>query len=242
MMMNNILRTRFSAVIALLIFGVMPAFGQTAESGRPFKKAEWSRIKMDSAFDGAQRKSSRVITGYKATSPSLLKPVGKCDEKLESQQLSDFVIDAMLDYAAQRLSRAMKDPQAKADMAIVKFRDADVCLQAGDVTPLDIISLFSFDNQTIIVDIKGKYMRELVGKSVEIGAILSQPAESYADTIEDDRIYKVITIDYLLGQPATAEVLKHAEKLQNCNTPLSNTIILHVKRLTQKGETINGRK
>ncbi len=241
-MMNNILKTRFSAVIALLIFGVMPAFGQTAENGRPFKKAEWSRIKMDSSFDGAQRKSSRVITGYKPTSPSLLKPVGKCDEKLESQQLYDFVIDAMSNYAAQRLSREMKDSQAKADMAIVKFRDADVCLPAGDVTPFDIISLFSFDNQTIIVDIKGKYMRELVGKSVEIGAILSPSAESYADSIEDDRIYKVITIDYLLGQSATAEVLKHAEKLQNCNTPLSNTLIQYVKRLTQKGETIKGRK
>lgn len=224
--MGTIYGIRIIAVIALLIFGSLPAIGQN------FKRAEWSRVKMDSTYDGSKGKSTKIIEKHKATSPNLLKPIGKIDKELKSHQLSDFVTGAMLDYAAQRLARATKNPQAKADIAIVNFKNKKVSLPAGDITPSDIISLFPMDNQTVILDIKGKYVRELIKLSAKKGAFSSLEGES----IEDDRIYKVITIDYFFRDDVCPDLLKKVEKLENCNMPMINVLTLHIRRHTQKGK------
>ena len=235
--MDKNYRTRISAVVALLFLVSVQAFGQTYGHTRPFSKAEWSRAKMDQAYDGKLGKSSKaakVIEGVKATSPSLLKPVGKCDVELKGDQLGRYITDVMLDYASQRLTKSKKNPQINADLAIVKFRDANGCIPAGDVTPLDILSLFPIDNNTMILELKGKYLKEFVKKTVEAGAVLSQLEEP----LQDERIYKVITIDFLLKEEIGGDVMAQAEKMNNCNMPLSNTLIQHIKRLAQRGEVI----
>lgn len=226
--MNTISNIRVVAFTILLVLGSIPTFGQN------YTKAKWSRIPMDSVYHCSQGKATKVIQNHKATSPSLLKPIGKCPEELKFNQLSDLVTDVMLDYAAQRMARETKNPQAKADLAIVNFRNNKVSLPAGDIIPLDIFSLFPIDNQTIILDIKGKYVRELIKNAKNKGAVSPLGKEP----IDDNRVYKVVTIDFLFGEGAGTDVLKHAEKFQNCNMPLSNILIQHITKLTKKGETI----
>ena len=229
--------TRIPAVAALLILVSMQAFGQSYGQVQAFRKAEWSRAKMDRAYDGKLGKSSKaakVIEGHKPTSPSLLSPVGKCDVELKGEQLGRFVTGIMLDYATQRLTKSKKGPQINADLAIVKFRDANGCIPAGDVTPLDILSLFPIDNNTMILELKGKYLEEFIRNSAAAGAVSSQMAEP----VEDERIYKVVTIDFLLKEEIGGDVMAQAEKMNNCNMPLSNTLIQHVKRLAKKGEAL----
>ena len=221
-------RIRSAAIMLLLILVSIPSFGQN------YTKAEWRRIKMDQTFDGLQGKTTKVIDEHKATSPMLLKPVGKCSKVLQSRQLSDLVTDIMLDYAAQRLSRATKNPQAKADIAIVKFRSPKSCIPAGDVTPFDIISLFPMDNQTVILDLKGIHVKKLIHNSIKNGAVSSLDEAS----VKDERIYKVITIDCMLKGKAGSDIMECAEKLDNCNTPLGNMLVLHIKNLHKEGKQL----
>ncbi len=225
---NIILTLRILSVTMLLMLGSTQSFGQV------YTKAKWSLIKMDSTFDSTQGKATKVIDGHNATSPMLLKPVGKCNEEIKYHQLSDFVTGLMLDYTTQRLIRATKNPQAKADLAIVKFRNSNSCIPAGDVTPLDIISLFPIDNQLVILDLKGNNVRKLIRNSVKDGAVSSLTE----DQIEDNRLYKVTTIDCLLKGNAGSDIMERAEKLDNCNTPLCNMLIMHLRKLSQKGEII----
>ena len=57
--------------------------------------------------------------------------------------------------------------------------------------------------------------------------------------VENDRIYKVITMDYMLRKEVYADVLEHSENLvESSILYLSNTLVQHVRRLAQKGETI----
>lgn len=228
---DTILGIKASFFIMLFILGLVPSFGQN------YKKAGWSRVKMDSVYDCSKGKATKVIGRHKATSGSLLKPVGKNCKKLEFNQLSGFVTDVMLDYAAQRMARATKNPQAKADLSVVNFRDKDVCLPAGDIAPCDIFSLFPMDNKLIMFDLKGKYVRELIQASAKTGAVSSLREEF----VENDRIYKVVAIDYLLRKGDSANVLEHAENLEDCNMPLSNVLIQYFKRYAQKGEMIIGK-
>ena len=191
-------------------------------------------------------KAAKVIDGHKATSPALLKPVGKCAEGLKGEQLSGYVLDAMMDFATQRLTKSKKNPPVNADFAVVCFRNDEVCIPAGDVTPLDILELFPMDNQSVILHLKGRYVKNFLKHSAQYGAVSSfhsgaavTEAGIRLDSIDDERVYKLVTIDFLLRGEFGAEVMKQAERLDNCNMPLSNTLIQNIKRLTQKGETIN---
>jgi hypothetical protein len=227
--MNTIFRIKISAVIAMFILGAMPALGQT------IRKAEWSCIKMDSTYDGKKVKSTKVIEQHKATSPGLLKPIGKCEKELKSDDLQRFVSDAMFTYASQTLARKTKDPNAKADVAIIKFKSRKVSLPEGDVSANDIISLFPVDNKILIFDLKGEHLKQLIRKASRKGSVSSIKEKD----VENDRIYKVITMDYMLRKEVCADVLEYSENLvESSILYLSNTLVQHVRRLAQKGETI----
>ena len=118
--MNTIAKRSLTAFMLLLFLGSIPTFGQN------FKEARWSRVKMDSAYDYSKGKSTKVINEHIASSPSMLKPIGKSDKKLEYTQLSELATNVLLDYASQRLARATKNPQAKADLSILFFRDKKI--------------------------------------------------------------------------------------------------------------------
>ena len=225
--MDTISRIRFTAVVALLILGAMPALGQT------ISKAEWSRIKMDSSYDGHKGKTSKVIEKHQAQSPALLKPAGKCEKGMKYGQLQVFSTDIMLDYAARRLSRSTKNPEAKADLAIAGFKSTKACIKAGEVTPLDIISLFPMDNQIVLFELDGKYVKELLKNRSKKCAVSSIDMAS----LEDGRMYTVITTDDLFREDESADVLEHAEKVHTTNMFLSNVIIQHIQTLARKGET-----
>ncbi|MBQ7999088.1 MAG: hypothetical protein IJ296_07180 [Bacteroidales bacterium] len=76
--MNTTFKTiKVSAFITLLTLGVTPLFGQN------YSKAEWRRVKMDSAYDYAQGKATKVIENHDVSSAYLQEPVGKCYKKLE---------------------------------------------------------------------------------------------------------------------------------------------------------------
>lgn len=226
--MNTIFKIRITAIIALFILGTMPALSQT------ISRAEWSRIKMDSSYDGKKGKATKVIDSHKAESPALLKPAGKCEKGMKYAQLQGFATDIMLDYAARRLSRNRKNPEAKADLAIAGFKSRKAHLEAGDVTPLDIISLFPMDNQIVLIELEGKYVKELLKNRSKKRAVSSIDKNS----IEDDRIYTVITTDDLFREDESADVLSHAKKVNTTNMFLSNVIIQHIQTLARKGETI----
>ncbi|MBR4882700.1 MAG: 5'-nucleotidase C-terminal domain-containing protein, partial [Bacteroidales bacterium] len=179
-------------------------------------------------------------------------------------KLYGFVLDQMMDYATSRLTMSAKSARAKkaaeaakaagaaddllvkADLAIVCFRSPQACIPAGDVTPADIMDLLPLDNQTVVLHLEGRCVRELLRHASHLGAVSSLEAGAgavragagAAAAFDDDRVYKVVTIDHLLKGEFGAQVMKQAQKLDNYNMPLCNTLIQNIKKLTQRGETI----
>ena len=75
--MITIFSVKRFAFMALFILGTMPVFGQS------YKKAEWSREKMDSVYDYSGGKAAGVIGKYRPAVDSLLVPIGKTREELK---------------------------------------------------------------------------------------------------------------------------------------------------------------
>ena len=74
-----------------------------------------------------------------------------------------------------------------------------------------------------------------IKNTAKAGAV-SSPLE---EPVDDERIYKVVTIDYLLKEEIGGDVMAQADKMQNCNMPLGNTLVQHIKKLAKKGEVIS---
>ena len=251
--MITIFSVKRFAFMALFILGTMPVFGQS------YKKAEWSREKMDSVYDYSGGKAAGVIGKYRPAVDSLLVPIGKTREELKSyppeDKLSNLAGDIMLAYGTEYLKKTTGNDAAKADMSITNFGGIRASMPAGVVTSFDIISIFPFDNKIMVLDLEGKYVRELMenfakrGRVEAMGGVRIKIDKNKlvecivaGEPIDDSRIYKVVTIDFLLGGGDSVYALKYAEKVQDCGVFMRNVVIDHIKKLDAEGKMVEAEK
>jgi len=130
---------------------------------------------MDSTYNFSTGKAAKVIGKYRPAVDSLLVPIGKTREELKSyppeDKLSNLAGDIMLAYGTEYLQKTTGNATAKADMSITNFGGIRASMPEGDVTSFDIISIFPFDNKIMILDLEGKYVRELMENFAKRGRV-----------------------------------------------------------------------
>ena len=236
-------------LIMLLCFGATLCFGQK------YKKAEWSRTKIDSSWDYPSGKAAKVIGKYRPSVDALLLPIGKTNEELKAYgpegKLSNLATDIMLSYANDYLKAKTGDNNAKVDMSLTNFGGIRASMPAGDVTSFDVISIFPFDNKLLIIDLEGKYVRELMENFAKRGRVEAMGGVRIkidhnklvectvaGAPIDDNRIYKIVTIDFLLGGGDSVYALKYAQKSENCEVYMRDVVIDYIKNLSAQGKTV----
>jgi 2',3'-cyclic-nucleotide 2'-phosphodiesterase (5'-nucleotidase family) len=238
-----------------LLLVMLLSFGATLCFGQGYTKAEWSRTKIDYSWENPSGKAAKVIDKYRPSVEALLLPVGKTKEELKAYppegKLSNLATDIMLSYGTQYLQTKTGDNAAKVDMSITNFGGIRASMPAGDVTSFDIISIFPFDNKLMILDLEGKYVRELMenfakrgrveamgGVRIKIDKNVLVECTVAGEPIDDNRIYKVVTIDFLLGGGDSVYALKYARKTENCEVYMRDVVIEYIKNLSAQGKTV----
>lgn len=119
----------------------------------------------------------------------------------------------------------------------------------GDVTKGDLYSIYSFDNKIVILDIQGKYLRELFRffANTEVQAIGGNIQLIFKDKntlkealinnkpLEDNKIYKLITVDFIAAGGDGMTMLQNAEKTQTFDLTLRDAIMNIFERNQKKG-------
>lgn len=223
-----------------------------------YKKAQWSRAKMDSTWNCSTGKAAQVIDKYRPSVDSLLLPIGSTEEELTSyppeDKLSNFAADVMLDFGNKWLAENVGGG-VKADMSITNFGGIRASMPCGTVTSFDIISIFPFDNKVMILDLEGKYVRMLMenfakrarveamgGVRLKIDHNQLVECTVAGEPIDDSRIYKVVTIDFLLGGGDSVFALKYASKAEDTGLFMRDVVIDHIKDLTAQGKKVEAQK
>lgn len=255
--MTSFLKKLFGAKIPVLFCTAFIL--STGVYGQSYTKAEWSRIKMDSTWNYGEGKAAGIIGKYAPKVDSLFVVIGRTDAELRSyvpeSPLSNLATDIMLEFGTSLLQKGSGDSSAKADMSLVNFGGIRASLPAGDVTPYDIISIFPFNNEVVIVDLPGKYVRELVenfarrgrveamsGVEIVINKKVLEKCLVAGEPISDDRTYKVVTIDFLLGGGDSVYALKYAAEVLHAGIYMRDVIIDYFKRESEAGRTITSEK
>lgn len=214
---------------------------------------------MDSSWECTTGKATKVIDKYRPSVEALLVPIGKSEEELTDyapeDKLSNLASDIMLAYGTEYLQKTTGNSNARADMSIINFGGIRASMPAGDVTSFDIISIFPFDNKIMVLDLEGRYVRELLENFAKRGRVEAMAGVRLkidknrlaectvaGEPIDDNRIYKVVTIDFLLSGGDSVYALKYAKAATDCGIFMRDAVIEYIKRQTAEGKIIEAEK
>lgn len=158
--------------------------------------------------------------------------------------LSNFIADELLLETAAITGR-------KVDLAIMNFGGIRVDMPRGDVLKDDIVSMLPFNNKICYVALKGSDVRAIfeyfaatapqavagVRFTAADGKLLS--IEVGGAPLDDDALYGVATIDFLLDGGDNLFVARNAKELIMTDECPREMLIKSVRRLTAEGRTVD---
>ena len=199
----------------------------------------------------------KMLAPYSGRVRALSAVIGKLDGPLEKENvgagtLRNFVTDGLRSFAQTKLNK----PIALVIMNAGGLRKNQIA--AGDLRATDIFELLPFENALVAVDVTGADLAKLLAAVVRdaqsgariqykwndqnrpeflSGKLMGENGQE--QEIDPNKIYTVVTIDYLLkvGGGAYA-VLKEAKSVAPLNITLRDAIMEYVKAETAAGRMI----
>ncbi len=214
--------------------GKMKGKTYAAPNGRKFRGGVTPEVA--SLLIGAQKEMAPVkeIVGYAPR--AMVRSTPECE-------LSDWFIDELMRAASEKTGK-------KVDFGITNFGGIRVDMPQGDVLLDDIMSMFPFKNNLCYLELRGADIRAILEQlaatgwqcvggarcTVKDGKLVS--AEIGGEPIDDDRVYGVATISFLLNGGDGISVAKNALRLDILDEYIIDVMLPYVKSLAAEGKYI----
>lgn len=157
--------------------------------------------------------------------------------------LSNLFIDTIM-------AAVEKESGKKVDVGIGNFGGIRVDMPAGPILRDDIMSMFPFKNDIVYVALKGKDVRAILDQMAQTrfqvlggvrvtakdGKIVS--AEIDGEPLDDDKVYGVATITFLLDGGDDLHVAKNALEVKTCGKEIYDVIMDYVVAETAAGRPV----
>jgi len=256
-MTNRQIKTLLCAVA--LTFLAIPAFGQ-GTAIQPCQQTTTStraRLLSIDASVPADPDVEKMLAPYSEKVRELSMVIGRLDGGLEKKgagagTLGNFVSDGMRAQAKAKLGK----PVVLAIMNGGGLRKNDIA--AGELRASDIFELLPFENALVALDFTGAQLvkiLEVVTKDAQSGARIQfkyndrdRPEFISGKLIDDagkeqeidpDKIYTIVTIDYLVRLKSGAyAILQEAKSNTPLNITLRDAVMNYVKSETAAGRSI----
>lgn len=194
------------------------------------KRSDYKLIAVDSRLDGRiDPAAAAVLEPYRAGVDSLMNvKIGRMAQEMpqSSDLLLNWVADIMCRMGADFSDRPV-------DLAIVNKGGIRRGLPKGDITKGMIMTMLPFDNRLVVMDIKGsdladgfKVMEHRGGDGVSAGFDYRK--------IAPERIYRLVTIDYLANGGDYMEPLTHGTVVAKSPLRLDETLMDYLEKNKKK--------
>lgn len=159
--------------------------------------------------------------------------------------LGNFIVDLLLSEARERYDGQL-------DIATTTNGGLRVPIPMGVVKVGDIFELMPFENELVVLTLKGSDMKALFDLAAAYKyAPIANATYSVKDgkatavkiggqPLDENKNYKVVTSDYLAGGGDNMVVFKNAIKTEKVGIMMRDAIIEHIQELTAKGLPIVG--
>lgn len=211
-----------------------------APNGKTFKK------------NTATYKVAEVMLGYQDEMAEVKKVVAHSAKELTRERpeggLTNWSADVLLEIAEKELGK-------KPDVSILNFGGIRTDMPAGPVLKDDIMSMFPFKNWVVSVDVEGRYLREMfedwaahggfqvmggIRAVIQGGELIS--CEIGGQQIQDDKVYNVATISFLLDGGDRLNLREHAINVYESDKYIGELVLDYVIALEAEGKLIDADK
>lgn len=167
---------------------------------------------------------------------------GHAPESLLSNFSADVYRQAGSDYLGQSV-----------DISVVNLGGLRTVIPAGDITVGKIFELMPFENELVLLWLKGDKLMELIqffasvggegisGIRMEISNAKAVNVTVNGSTIDPDKLYCIATSDYLAGGNDKMFQLAQSEKRVNTGIKLRDILLNYIKAETAKGNKIDAK-
>ena len=213
------------------------------------------RSEITSVYDKNPDKDALLILApYKAKVDSVMSPIiGESEMNLVAYRpespLSNLIADVLRESAEIYIGR-------KADVGLVNVGGLRTSLAEGNVTFGNIYRILPFENTLCIVTMTGAQLRQLFeniastgGEGISGARMVISKDRKLVDVkvdgkpIDEDRIYKVATIDYLAeGNDGMLAFKLSNERLQPKGATLRQLFLDYVTALHKQGKKVTSYK
>lgn len=240
-------------IASLALLSITTVIPQQANAQRKINTT-WSIVKMDSTWNTSEQSvTGKIIAKYKPTIDPLMEVIGYTDYELDKlsteHSLANLSTDILMECAQKYL--VQKGLDTHMDIALTNYGGIRTTIPAGDITSFDVLSVFPFDNRLVILNLEGKYVRELMDNFAKKGR-----AEALAGVelvinknqiekcliggapLDDHKIYKIATIDFLLSGGDSVYALKYATDIIETGIIIRDAVIDYIKEQTRNDKKV----
>jgi 2',3'-cyclic-nucleotide 2'-phosphodiesterase (5'-nucleotidase family) len=201
---------------------------------------------VDSSYDiNPDRQALELLGRYKPiVDERVSKKVGESAQAMAASMPESLLTNLACDVILKKGSEILEEP---VDMSLLNIGGFRAVLPKGTVLLGDLYNIFPFDNTIQIACIKGRYLRQLFTMFVEkqmqpmSNVVLTiqnkqlQEALIGGQPLEDEKVYKLITIDYLIlgGDDMTA--LTKAERYISTSFQLRDVVMEYIAEKYRHG-------
>lgn len=158
--------------------------------------------------------------------------------------LTNFTSDVMKDYGDKQIDSG-------ADVSIMNVNGHRATLPKGDITLGNLFEVYSFDNTVAFLEVKGEDLTKIFEANARIGgAGISSNAHLVVNDrklksatlngkpIDNDKIYNVVTIDYLADGNDSMSAFRDAVSIRDTGITLRDIMIDYIREQTAQGKVI----
>jgi 2',3'-cyclic-nucleotide 2'-phosphodiesterase (5'-nucleotidase family) len=235
----------YLVLTALCLFSCKPAYRIAEMKG--------SIVEMNDSFDATPHTQMQsLVQSYKVRLDKEMNEVIGTSEQLmdygrPESLLTNLTSDVMKAYADEHLPDG-------ADVAVMNVHGHRATMPKGPVTIGNLYEIYSFDNTITYLDLKGTDLKKMFDAYAHIGGagissnvklvIQDRKVKSVlidGKLIDDNRLYSIVTLDYLAEGNDHMDAFRDAKKKTNSGITLRDIMIDFVKEKTRRGESISSR-
>lgn len=209
-----------------------------------------NRIGVDSATASADSSVATFLQPYrqgleKTMNEVLARSSGRIEKGQPEAPLNDLLTDALLKQAIQRYGKPI-------DCSHLNYGGIRSNLPEGNITTGSIFEVMPFDNQLIVLTVKGDMLRQMLnhfakGNKLVVGGlrakIHNEQVQSVTFTngriLQPDETYTVVMSDYVANGGDDAGFLKNPIKSENINYLMRDALIDYFREQGKTGQPIN---
>ncbi len=210
-------------------------------------------VAIDSSFDKkSNHKTQELVDKYKTELDlEMNQVIGTSAQFMNYARpeslLTNLTSDVMKTYGDEHFPDG-------ADVAIMNLHGHRATLPEGTITVGNLYEIYSFDNTITFLDLKGSELQKIFESYARLGGagisgnvkltikdkkLLSAAVDG--KPIDNDKTYKIVTLDYLAEGNDGMAAFRNGKNVENTGITLRDVMINYIKDQTRMGNSISSK-